>query len=76
MKPWVAQLAEGLDTCLTGPGSVSDLAAALEAGDNGPMNAEELDWMRRVGQARWQAKPVLHQRLKALTLLSYHERYD
>ena len=42
-----------VDVCLMGPRSVSDLAAALDAWDKGPMTAEELAWMRRVGQAKY-----------------------
>jgi predicted aldo/keto reductase-like oxidoreductase len=47
-----------VDLCLTGPRSVSDLAAALDALDKGPMTPEEMDWMRRVGQAKYH-KPSL-----------------
>jgi aryl-alcohol dehydrogenase-like predicted oxidoreductase len=42
-----------VDLCLMGPRSVSDLSAALHAWDKGPMNAEEMEWMRRVGQAKY-----------------------
>ena len=42
-----------VDVCLTGPRSVSDLTAALDAWDKGPMTAEEIAWMRRVGQAKY-----------------------
>ena len=65
-----------VDLCLTGPRSASDLTAALDALDKGPMTPEEMDWMRRVGQAKYfKPTPVLHQRLKALTVLSYNEPY-
>jgi len=47
-----------VDLCLTGPRSVSDLTAALDALDMGPMTPEEMDWMRRVGQAKY-FKPSL-----------------
>ena len=47
-----------VDLCLTGPRSASDLAAALDALDKGPMTPEEMDWMRRVGQAKY-FKPSL-----------------
>jgi aryl-alcohol dehydrogenase-like predicted oxidoreductase len=43
-----------VDVCLTGPRSASDLTAALDGWDKGPMTAEELAWMRRVGQAKYQ----------------------
>jgi len=42
-----------IDLCLTGPRSASDLTAALDALDKGPMTAEQMDWMRRVGQAKY-----------------------
>jgi aryl-alcohol dehydrogenase-like predicted oxidoreductase len=47
-----------VDVCLAGPRSVSDLTVALDALDKGPMTAEEMDWMRRVGQAKYE-KPRL-----------------
>ena len=47
-----------VDLCLTGPRSVSDLTAALDAFEKGPMTQEEMDWMRRVGQAKY-FKPAL-----------------
>ncbi|MGO9304371.1 MAG: hypothetical protein ACLP3R_11985 [Candidatus Korobacteraceae bacterium] len=47
-----------VDLCLTGPRSASDLTAALDALDKGPMTPEELDWMRRVGQAKYR-KPSM-----------------
>jgi len=54
-----------VDLCLTGPRSASDLAAALEALDKGPMTPAEMDWMRRVGQAKYfKPTPVLHQGLR------------
>ncbi len=46
-----------VDLCLTGPRSVS-LTAALDALDKGPMTSEEMDWMRRAGQAKY-FKPTL-----------------
>ena len=42
-----------VDLCLTGPRLASDLTAALDALDKGPMTPEEMDWMRRVGQAKY-----------------------
>jgi len=47
-----------VDLCLTGPRSASDLTAALDTLDKGPMTPEEMDWMRRVGQAKYH-KPSL-----------------
>jgi aryl-alcohol dehydrogenase-like predicted oxidoreductase len=47
-----------VDVCLTGPRSASDLSAALDALDKGPMTPEELEWMRRVGKAKY-FKPSL-----------------
>ena len=42
-----------VDLCLTGPRSASDVTAALDALDKGPMTPEEMDWMGRVGQAKY-----------------------
>jgi hypothetical protein len=42
-----------VDVCLMGPRSVSDLTAALDGWDKGPMTPEEMAWMRRVGQAKY-----------------------
>lgn len=47
-----------VNLCLTGPRSVADLTAALEALDKGRMTSDEMDWMRRVGQAKY-FKPSL-----------------
>ena len=47
-----------VDLCLMGPRSASDLTAALDELDEGPMTPEEMDWMRRVGQAKY-SKPGL-----------------
>ena len=47
-----------VDLYLTGPRSASDLAAALDPLDKGPMTPEEMDWTRRVGQAKYH-KPSL-----------------
>jgi aryl-alcohol dehydrogenase-like predicted oxidoreductase len=38
-----------VDVCMTGPANETQAADALRALDLGPMNAEELAWMRRVG---------------------------
>jgi aryl-alcohol dehydrogenase-like predicted oxidoreductase len=40
-----------VDVCLTGPSSAQHVDEALAALRRGPMTAEELDWMRRVGRA-------------------------
>ena len=42
-----------VNLCLTGPRSASDLTAALDALETGPMTPEEMDWMRRVGQTKY-----------------------
>jgi len=42
-----------VDVCMMGPRSASDLTAALDAWDQGPMTPEEMAWMRRVGQAKY-----------------------
>jgi predicted aldo/keto reductase-like oxidoreductase len=42
-----------VDVCMMGPRSISDLTAALDAWDKGPMTTEEIAWMRRVGQAKY-----------------------
>lgn len=38
-----------VDVCLTGPADAEQLAEALETLQRGPMDEEELAWMRRVG---------------------------
>ncbi len=40
-----------IDVCLTGPGNDDQMRHALDAVDKGPMSEDELDWMRKVGQA-------------------------
>lgn len=40
-----------VDVCLSGPGSAAHMDEALRALELGPMNAAELEWMRRVGAA-------------------------
>ena len=40
-----------VDVCLTGPATAQHVDEALEAFRRGPMTAEELEWMRRVGRA-------------------------
>jgi aryl-alcohol dehydrogenase-like predicted oxidoreductase len=43
-----------IDVCLTGPKSAEQFSAALDAFDEGPMSEEELAWMRRVGDAKYE----------------------
>jgi aryl-alcohol dehydrogenase-like predicted oxidoreductase len=38
-----------VDVCMTGPANEAQAAEALRAIELGPMNPEELAWMRRVG---------------------------
>ena len=40
-----------IDVCLTGPGSEEQAADVLRALDLGPMQEDEIAWMRRVGAA-------------------------
>jgi aryl-alcohol dehydrogenase-like predicted oxidoreductase len=40
-----------VDVCMTGPANADQMSEALEALRRGPMSAEELAWMRRVGAA-------------------------
>jgi aryl-alcohol dehydrogenase-like predicted oxidoreductase len=40
-----------LDVCMTGPANAAQMDQALEALRLGPMTADELAWMRRVGRA-------------------------
>jgi hypothetical protein len=40
-----------IDVCLSGPSNVGQLRQALQALDLGPMSADELAWMHRVGKA-------------------------
>jgi len=40
-----------VDVCLTGPSNSAQLQEAVNALEMGPMNEDELAWMRRVGQA-------------------------
>jgi predicted aldo/keto reductase-like oxidoreductase len=43
-----------IDVCLTGPKSSEQFSAALDDFDEGPMSEEELAWMRRVGDAKYE----------------------
>jgi aryl-alcohol dehydrogenase-like predicted oxidoreductase len=45
-----------VDLCMTGPRSVADLTAALDAWDKGPLSAEEMSWMRRVGEVKYRSR--------------------
>jgi aryl-alcohol dehydrogenase-like predicted oxidoreductase len=40
-----------VDVCMTGPSNAEQMEGALQALRLGPMNIEELEWMRRVGKA-------------------------
>lgn len=40
-----------IDVCMTGPSSAAHVEDAIKALELGPMTAEELAWMRRVGQS-------------------------
>ena len=40
-----------VDVCMSGPKNAEQMNAALEALRRGPMDEEELAWMRRVGTA-------------------------
>ena len=40
-----------VDVCLTGPSSAEHAAQALEALDRGPMSAQEIAWMHRIGDS-------------------------
>jgi hypothetical protein len=39
-----------------GPRSMADLTAALDAWDKGPLSAEEMSWMRRVGEVKYRKR--------------------
>lgn len=45
---------QNIDVCLTGPKSAEQFKAALDAMEQGPMSADELAWMRRVGEAKYE----------------------
>jgi aryl-alcohol dehydrogenase-like predicted oxidoreductase len=40
-----------VDVCVTGPKNAEELDEALQAIERGPMSADELAWMKRVGAA-------------------------
>jgi len=47
-----------VDLCLAGPKNAEELEDALIALDRGPLDADELAWMRRVGEAVHRASPA------------------
>jgi aryl-alcohol dehydrogenase-like predicted oxidoreductase len=50
-----------VDLCLSGPRNAGELDEGLQALDRGPMTAEEIAWMKRVGSAvRARAKTFAH----------------
>jgi aryl-alcohol dehydrogenase-like predicted oxidoreductase len=49
-----------VDVCMSGPKTAEQMEAALEALRRGPMDAEELAWMRRVGGARTATAQTAH----------------
>jgi len=42
-----------VDICLCGPKNAAQFQAALDALDRGPMNMDELEWIERVGKAKY-----------------------
>jgi aryl-alcohol dehydrogenase-like predicted oxidoreductase len=42
-----------VDVCLAGPKNAAEFQAGLEALHRGPMDTDELEWMRRVGKAKY-----------------------
>jgi aryl-alcohol dehydrogenase-like predicted oxidoreductase len=42
-----------VDVCMTGPSSLAQCTAALDAWEKGPLSADEMAWMRRVGAAKY-----------------------
>jgi hypothetical protein len=40
-----------IDVCMTGPANAEQMEQALDALRRGPMQPDELEWMRRVGKA-------------------------
>ncbi|HLH19272.1 MAG TPA: aldo/keto reductase [Bryobacteraceae bacterium] len=45
-----------VDICLAGPKNAAQFQAALDALDRGPMDADELEWIERVGKAKYGAR--------------------
>jgi aryl-alcohol dehydrogenase-like predicted oxidoreductase len=45
-----------VDLCLAGPKNAAEFQAGLDALRRGPMDADELEWMRRVGKAKYGAR--------------------
>jgi aryl-alcohol dehydrogenase-like predicted oxidoreductase len=44
-----------VDVCMAGPKNTAEFQAGLEALKRGPMDADELEWMRRVGDAKYRS---------------------
>ena len=42
-----------VDICLAGPKNAGEFQAAIDALDRGPMNTDELEWIKRVGTAKY-----------------------
>jgi aryl-alcohol dehydrogenase-like predicted oxidoreductase len=42
-----------VDVCMTGPANYGQLKDALDGWERGPLDADEMAWMRRVGQFRY-----------------------
>ncbi len=47
-----------IDICLAGPDDPEQMKQALDAFDRGPMDEQELAWMRRVGDHVYGRSPV------------------
>lgn len=45
-----------VDLCMTGPGNMQHMRAAVQAIERGPMSSDEMAWMRRVGSHLYGAK--------------------
>jgi len=52
-----------VDVCMTGPANSEQLSEALLALEKGPMDSEELDWMRRVGDYIHRRRPGIRARV-------------
>jgi hypothetical protein len=48
---WTPRARRNVDVCLTGRSTAQHVDEALEGLRRGPMTAEDLEWMRRVGRA-------------------------
>ncbi|HUI76979.1 MAG TPA: aldo/keto reductase [Bryobacteraceae bacterium] len=49
-----------VDVCISGPKNAGQMEAALDALRRGPMDEEELAWMRRIGAGRSKAAQTAH----------------